>query len=33
MKRLTVALRQQQAKAAKLHIPIAAKLKGLGYGA
>ena len=32
MKRLTAALRQQQADAAKLDAAIAANLKELGYG-
>lgn len=32
MKRLTGALRQQQAEAAKLDVVIKANLKGFGYG-
>ena len=32
MERLTAALREQQAEAAKLDAAIAANLKGLGYG-
>ena len=32
MKRLTAALREQQAEAAKLDVAIAANLKELGYG-